>query len=56
MTPSDTGVVDVSDSARAALADLVSAYAARRTGWEEADWDEVERTFEQTRKSFRFLK
>jgi len=22
----------------------------------EADWDEVERTFEQTRKSFRFLK
>lgn len=34
MTPSETGVVDVSDSARAALADLVMTYAARR-----ADWD-----------------
>ncbi len=40
MTPSETGVVDVSDSARAALADLVSAYAARRTGWEEAGWEQ----------------
>jgi len=33
MTPSGTGVVDVSDSAAAALAELVSAYAARRSGW-----------------------
>ncbi len=33
MTPSGTGVVDVSDSARAALAELVTAYAARRSGW-----------------------
>ena len=32
MTPSETGVVDVSDSARAALAELVSVYAARPTG------------------------
>ena len=35
MTPSDTGVIEVSDSARAALADLVSVYAARRPGWED---------------------
>ena len=34
MTPSDTGVVGVSDSARAALADIVSTYAARRQGWD----------------------
>jgi maltokinase len=34
VTPSDTGVVEVSDSARAALAELVSAYASRRPGWE----------------------
>ncbi len=34
MSPSETGVVDVSDSARAALADLVAAYAARRPGWD----------------------
>jgi maltokinase len=34
VTPSDTGVIDVSDSARAALADLVSVYAARRPGWD----------------------
>jgi len=35
MTPPETGVVDVSDSARAALADLVSTYAARRPGWDD---------------------
>lgn len=40
MTPSEIGVIGVSDPARAALADLVSAYAARRTGWEEAGWEE----------------
>jgi len=34
MTPSETDVVDVSDSARAALADLVSTYAARRPEWD----------------------
>jgi predicted trehalose synthase len=34
VSPSETGVVDVSDSARAALADLVLAYAARRSGWD----------------------
>jgi maltokinase len=37
MTPSETGVVDVSDSARAALADLVLAYATRRPGWDAED-------------------
>ena len=37
MTPSGTGVVDVSDSARAALADLVLAYAIRRPGWAAED-------------------
>jgi maltokinase len=36
VTPPETGVVDVSDSARAALADLVSTYAARRTDWDDA--------------------
>jgi maltokinase len=34
VTPSEIGVVDVSDAARAALADLVLAYAARRPGWD----------------------
>jgi maltokinase len=34
MTPSETDVVGVSDSARAALADLVSVYAARRSEWD----------------------
>ena len=34
MTPADTTVVDVSDAARAALAGLLSAYAARRQGWD----------------------
>jgi len=34
VTPSDTGVVEVPDSARAALADLVSAYFTRRPGWD----------------------
>jgi maltokinase len=34
MTAPETGVVGVSDSARAALADLVSTYAARRADWE----------------------
>ncbi len=34
MTPSETGVVDVPDSARAALADLMSVYSARRPGWD----------------------
>jgi maltokinase len=34
VTPSDTGVVGVSDAARAALAELVSVYAARRPGWD----------------------
>ncbi len=34
MSAAETGVVEVSDSARAALADLVSAYAARRPGWD----------------------
>ncbi len=34
MSAAETGVVDVSDSARAALADLVSTYAARRPGWD----------------------
>jgi len=34
VTPSDTGVVEVPDSARAALADLMSAYSARRPGWD----------------------
>jgi len=34
LTPSGTGVVGVSDAARAVLAGLVSSYAARRGGWE----------------------
>ena len=34
MTPSDTGVVEVPDSARGALADLLSVYSARRPGWD----------------------
>jgi maltokinase len=34
VTPPDTGAGDVSDSARAALVELVAAYAARRPGWE----------------------
>jgi maltokinase len=34
VTGPDTGVADVSDSVRAALAELVSAYAGRRPGWE----------------------
>jgi maltokinase len=34
VTPSETGVVDVPDSARAALAELVLTYAARRPGWD----------------------
>ncbi len=37
MSPSETGVVDVSDAARAALADLVATYAARRPGWDVDD-------------------
>jgi maltokinase len=37
LTPSEAGVVDVSDSARAALADLVSVYAARHPGWDAGD-------------------
>ena len=40
MTPSETGIIDVSDPVRAALADLVSAYAARRRDWEEYGQDE----------------
>jgi maltokinase len=35
VTPSETGVVDVSDAARAALAELLTSYAARRPGWDE---------------------
>ncbi|HEY5023909.1 MAG TPA: hypothetical protein VII76_02950 [Acidimicrobiales bacterium] len=35
MTAPDAGVVDVSDSVRAALADLVSTYAARRPDWDD---------------------
>jgi len=34
VTPPDTTVVGVSDAARAALVDLLSAYAARRPGWD----------------------
>jgi maltokinase len=45
VTPSETGVVDVSDSARAALAELVSAYVARRLGWDGAS-DEAVRVFD----------
>jgi maltokinase len=40
VTPSETGIIDVSDPVRAALADLVSAYAARRRDWEEYGQDE----------------
>jgi len=36
MNAPETGVVGVSDSARAALADLVSTYAARRADWDDA--------------------
>jgi len=36
MNAPETGVVGLSDSARAALADLVSTYAARRADWDDA--------------------
>ncbi len=39
MTPSEAGVIEVSDSVRAALADLVAVYASRRPHWNDVDVD-----------------